>query len=150
MSSRALLDSPDVAIRFWAKVEKTGDCWLWTGSRSRGYGTIRIGGRDGRSLYTHVLSYEKACGPVPDGRVLDHLCRVRHCVNPAHLEVVDQRTNILRGDGVAARNAQKTHCERGHEFTPENTITRWRRRSGGGWLRECRECRRSRRAESVR
>lgn len=116
---------------FWHKVDRTGECWLWTGrGDAGGYGRVHYDGRDG---YAHRLAYELLVGAIPDGLVIDHLCRVRNCVNPAHLEVVTQRENILRSDGAGAVNARKTHCKRGHEFTPENTI-----RIAQG--RNCRTC----------
>jgi hypothetical protein len=80
------------------------------------------------------VAYELAIGPIPEGLTIDHLCRNRGCVNPAHLEAVTNRTNLLRGDGIAALNARKTHCKRGHEFTPENTYV-WREGT-----RACRAC----------
>ncbi|WP_353848602.1 HNH endonuclease signature motif containing protein [Cellulomonas sp.] len=67
------------------------------------------------------MAWEQENGPIPPGMQLDHLCRVRECVNPLHLELVTQRENILRGESPAAHHARKTHCDHGHEFTPENT-----------------------------
>jgi hypothetical protein len=122
--------------RFWSKVARggTGGCWLWTaGKFSEGYGQFW---RDGRNLHAHRVAYELLVGPIPEGLNLDHLCRVRHCVNPAHLEPVTARTNLLRGVGQPARNARKTHCKNGHEFTPENTYE-----IRPGW-RACRQCKR--------
>lgn len=109
------------ASGFWRRVDKNGDggCWLWTGAKtSNGYGYLNTDG--GRRL-AHRFSYESLVGPIPAGLQLDHLCRVRHCVNPTHLEPVTQRENVLRGEGLSAANARKTHCSRGHEYTPENT-----------------------------
>ena len=106
-------------------------CWLWTKSFSpNGYGVMKI---DGKNVKAHRLSYELFVGSIPDGLELDHLCRVRHCVNPAHLEAVTHRENVLRGNSPPSRNARKTHCLRGHEFTPENTMA-----IKGG--RACRAC----------
>jgi len=94
-------------------------CWLWHASMDHGgYGRIR---RDRRNLLAHRVVYELLVGPIPEGKHLDHLCRVRNCVRPDHLEAVDNRTNILRGEGVTALNARKTHCKRGHEFNDSNT-----------------------------
>jgi hypothetical protein len=82
--------------RFVEKVEKTDTCWNWTGSTDRGYG--KIGLRRGVApLYAHRVSYEFHVGPIPAGLQLDHLCRNRSCVNPAHLEPVTQRENLARG-----------------------------------------------------
>lgn len=104
-------------------------CWLWQGTLTHdGYGMYR-GARAHRSLYEYFV------GPIPDGLVIDHLCRVRSCVNPEHLEPATVRENTLRGEGRAAINAVKTHCVHGHEFTPENTM---RQKRG----RLCRECHR--------
>lgn len=94
-------------------------CWWWKGtSSSGGYGMIY---RDGRRIQAHVATYEYYVGKVPDGLELDHLCRSPSCVNPAHLEPVTRRENILRSTNFCAVSASKTHCKRGHEFTVENT-----------------------------
>lgn len=111
--------------RLWAKVDAAGPCWLWTGSTDGGgYGLIRTtqsGPTKGVYLKAHRAVYELLVGPIPKRKQLDHLCRVRNCVNPDHLEPVTARVNTLRGESFAARNAKKTHCGRGHEFSPENT-----------------------------
>jgi hypothetical protein len=122
--------------RFWTKVSPcpmTG-CWLWTGAHDgHGYGHYRTdGGRRGsRTAKAYRIAYETLVGPVR--QQLDHRRCVRFCVNPAHLEDVDQRTNLMRGDSPSARHARQTHCSRGHEFTPANTY-RWRN------ARQCRTC----------
>lgn len=125
--------------RFWAKVDKTDECWLWTGARNGdGYGYIQV---EGRSTRAHGWSYLWACGAVPVGLVLDHLCRVRHCVRPDHLQPVPERINLLRGESFAAENAVKTHCPAGHEYDEANTA----RDSRGS--RYCRACKRRKAAE---
>ena len=121
--------------RFWAKVDKSGDCWLWTGAKSSaGYGSFRVG-RGG--VGAHRIAYELAVGPIPAGLELDHLCRVRHCVNPNHMEPVSHSENTHRGETVAASNAAKTHCPQGHEYTDEN-VRRGRLMKYG--YRQCRIC----------
>lgn len=109
-----------VAVRFWAKVDKTPTCWLWTGAKtgSGGYGVIRLGDTLVRA---HRFAYEAMVGPIPDGLVLDHLCRVRACVNPGHLEPVTTQENVLRGEGPAASRAKQTACKYGHPFDEANT-----------------------------
>jgi hypothetical protein len=116
--------------RFWRKVNKNGPvpanrpelgpCWLWTAYvNPDGYGGFQFEG----GQLAHRFAYLAFRGPIPMGKVIDHLCRVRHCVNPGHLEVVTQGVNLHRGESIQARNARKTHCIHGHEFTPENTYT---------------------------
>jgi hypothetical protein len=123
----------DIRERFSLKVEPepmTG-CFLWTGARYQGYGRFGFGGKNAMA---HRVAYEFDRGPIPAGQEIDHLCRNRACVNPLHLEVVEHRVNVMRSDSFAARKARQTHCDRGHEFTPENTyIDQGRRR--------CRTCR---------
>lgn len=108
--------------RFWAKVDRVDDsgaCWLWLGGMNElSYGHVWWGGR---TRLAHRISYELLVGPIPDGLTLDHLCTNPWCVNPVHLEPVTQQVNNIRADGVSGVNARKTHCKRGHEFTPENT-----------------------------
>lgn len=118
--------------RFYAKVDKGGQCWLWTGAiNGHGYGHIKIAGR---MQYAHRVAYELEVGPIPDGLVLDHLCRNRSCVNPDHLEPVPHRANVLRGEGATASHARQESCKRGHPFDAANTYA-WNGR------RICRACR---------
>src|SRR5512144_125133 len=105
----AMHPKQSVDERFWKKVEKRGDdeCWEWKAYRKDGYGLFAY---YGAHIMAHRWSYERAHGPIPRHLTLDHLCRNRMCVNPAHLEVVTIRENTLRGFGPSANNARKTHC----------------------------------------
>lgn len=120
------------AERFWANVDKSADCWLWTGYlKPNGYASFYPGGgRHVSKIYVHRFAYELARGPIPDGLEVDHLCNVRHCVNPAHLEAVSRATNLER------RDARTTTCRRGHEYTAANTY----RAPGNPQNRYCRTC----------
>ena len=110
-----MTNQPNTEADVWAKVERTDACWLWRGYlNGQGYGSIRWMGRQWRA---HRLVYELTVGSIPPGLTLDHLCRVRHCVNPDHLEPVTNRVNLLRGESPSARHARKTHCPLGHEYT---------------------------------
>lgn len=124
----------NTVTRFWSKVKiMPNGCWEWIASKHpRGYGVFRNNGILNRA---HRFSYEMIKGKIPKGLVLDHdPCNNTSCVNPAHLIAVTQKTNILRGNGVCAKNARKTHCKRGHEFTAQNTYIYPDDR------RECRKC----------
>lgn len=114
----------DPQVRFWRFVERTDGCWLWRGALSTaGYGVFGAERVEGKNRYAlaHRFAFELLVDRIPDGLTLDHLCRVRACVNPAHLEPVDQRTNTLRGLAPSARNAIKTECDHGHPFNTDNT-----------------------------
>jgi hypothetical protein len=116
---------------FWSRVTKTESCWLWTGmANANGYGMCNRAPTHGRLAAAHRVAYELLVGPIPDGLELDHLCRVRNCVNPTHLEPVTGAENRRRA-GLA-----KTHCPQGHEYTTENTYLK---PTGG---RQCRACNR--------
>jgi len=115
-------------------------CWEWAGAKDMwGYGLIK---RDGQNRRVHREVFRMWFGPVPAGLEVDHLCFIRHCLNPDHLEAVPGYVNIMRSNGTAAVNARKTHCERGHEYTPENTYV-----TPAG-CRCCRTCRRIREREN--
>lgn len=125
---------------FWPKVAKSDGCWEWLASKNEaGYG--RIGTNSRGSFYAHRISYELRKGAIPPGFVVDHLCRNTSCVNPAHLEAVPQRVNVIRGYRCVA-----THCKYGHEFTQENSY----HRPDNPVKRECLTCRRSAALRSTR
>lgn len=136
-----ILDTPEK--RFWAKVDQASDCWLWTAATDGDgrYGAFYF---EGKLWRAHRFAWVLAGNVLPGiGHDVDHLCRTTLCVRPAHLEVVTHKENVLRGESVQARNARKTHCLRGHEFTPENTYLQ---RRGG---RACRACVHVRRIERL-
>lgn len=113
-------------------------CLQWIGSvNAHGYGNFHAGG--GRhSVVAHRWSYEHHREPIPDGLVLDHLCRNTSCVHPDHLEPVAQGENLLRGVGVGKANARKTHCPAGHPYSGDNLYIAPSRPN-----RMCRTCRRN-------
>lgn len=129
--------------RFLEKVEvdaETG-CWLWTARiDDSGYGRFNRG--PGLSPLAHRYAYEEYVGPIPDGLEIDHLCRVRHCVNPWHLEAVTPLQNLERGISFAAVNRRKSECANGHPLSGDNVRVVERR--DGRRERECRSCSRDR------
>ena len=136
------LETLTAADRFWPKVKKTETCWLWMGFLNNwGYGLFF----DDVQIHSHRWAYIQAKGPIPTGLQIDHLCRVRHCVKPDHLEAVTLYVNILRGEGRSAQNARKTKCIRGHPLSGENLYVR------PDGKRQCRECKRQlRRLAAIR
>jgi hypothetical protein len=135
--------NPADLARCEQKIERQADgCWAWTGAltqrRPRGGWGYAIADIGGKTTQVHRAMYEHHRGPIPDGLTLDHLCRVRRCVNPAHLEPVTGQENTLRGVGPTAENAVKTHCPKGHSYEGLNLYID---KSG---RRHCRECRRAR------
>jgi hypothetical protein len=112
-------------------VDAATGCWNWTGAISNSrYGSIFY---EGRMQKAHRVMWRLLRGEIADGMDLDHLCRNTKCVNPNHLEPVTRSENLRRG--LMDRNSQKTHCKRGHEFTPENT-----RIKPGNGHRVCKTC----------
>ena len=102
--------------RFWSKVDATGDCWIWTGALASGYGRFYL---NGQLRPAHRVAYETLVGSIPRGLDLDHLCRVRSCVNPDHLEPVTRAENLRRGYlfPIAMLNLAKERCPHGHLYT---------------------------------
>jgi HNH endonuclease len=143
--------SNDPAKRFLTRLdqpEAMGDpstCVLWTRAvDSQGYGQFKV---RYKNLKAHRWAYEQWVGPIPEGLTLDHLCRVKKCVNPVHLEVVPLWENILRSDSAAALNARKTHCPEGHPYDEVNTYSLPTNAHMG---RTCRTCRTERSRERAR
>lgn len=130
----SMLFQSTLPLRFWRKVyADPSGCWLWRASLNNwGYGKFRWNNRDG---VAHRVAYEVLVGPIPTGRQIDHLCRTPKCVRPDHLEPVTVRENVLRGVGLSAANARKTHCPQGHPYDLLNTGPGHK-----GQQRVCRKC----------
>lgn len=94
-----------VEERFWQKVEKTDECWIWRGALAGGgYGKFTV---DGRNTLAHRYSYELLVGAIPENLQIDHLCRTRACVNPEHLEPVTCAENIWRSGQSRKEEAER-------------------------------------------
>lgn len=115
-----------LALRFWAKVEKTDTCWLWTGTTHHGYGAIKVGNTMRKA---HRIALDFASRPVSEGYEVDHLCRNRSCVRPDHLDIVTRQENN--------RRRRRATCGRGHPLTGDNVYVRMPRGE-----RVCRACQR--------
>lgn len=140
--STELKPRPSEQERFRSKyaAQRGSGCWLWTGTFwPNGYGMFaleRKAGEPPRYALAHRYSFELEGRAIPDGLVIDHLCRVRACVNPSHLEPVTTRENLVRGEGFVGLQARRTHCARGnHPLSGANLVV-----DRNGW-RSCRKCR---------
>lgn len=122
--------------QIWPRIKVTDNlCWEWRGgTNNHGYGRFSISHKKRALVHRFVYLVFR---PIPEGLTLDHLCRKPNCCNPAHLEPVTQRINILRGNAPSAMHARKTHCPKGHPYSGENLrfIVK-----GNGLGRYCREC----------
>ena len=132
--------------------EPNSGCWLWIASLdTKGYGQINIGtGGKPKMARSHREMYLSMIGPIPEGLELDHLCRVRCCVNPAHLEPVTHEENYRRGlggrnGGIAMGKIKRarTHCPRGHSFADGNEMFQNGRGKRWRYCRSCKELSRS-------
>lgn len=124
------------AERFREGYDIVGECWIWRGAKSsKGYAYFRDD--SGKKVSVHRFAYKRLVGPIPIGLVIDHLCKNPGCCNPAHLEAVTNRENVMRGS-IGQIQKTVTHCKRGHEYSPENV---WIEPNGG---RRCKACARER------
>lgn len=115
------------------------ECWTWLASTRNGYGQFWL---DGTMVYAHRFAYEEVVGKIPAGLHIDHLCRNRSCVNPAHMEPVTNAENIRRGEAghhMKAKALERTHCPSGHAYDETNTVM-----DSEGY-RRCRTCHLARR-----
>lgn len=126
----------DLIDRLRSKISvQPNGCWHWVaGLNADGYAQVY---NPGGSRLAHRMVYEFFVGRIPDGLQIDHLCRVRRCVNPSHLETVTPRENVLRGFSTAGIRARSTHCSNGHPFDEDNTY----RPPGSPNVRLCVTCR---------
>lgn len=115
----------------YVRIPESG-CWIWIAAMSDGYGHFMV---NGKLIKAHRYAYEQKHGPIPEGLQIDHLCRVRCCVNPAHLEAVTQQENMERGKKYSNNHSRdKTHCPQGHPYSGDNLYIM----PNGG--RQCRIC----------
>lgn len=119
--------------QFWAKVDKTATCWLYTGYLTKGYGRVMV---NSKRYMIHRYVYEKFLGLIPDGLEIDHLCRIRNCVNPDHLEAVTRLVNNYR---IPNYQGNRTHCKYGHPLEKREKYGRF-----------CRTCTRKTQREFLR
>lgn len=139
MTSPAMRWTKEIEARFWRSVVKGDECWLWTGALNfGGYGRFFVSSEGQRETVAHRFAWFCAGRQIPDGLVLDHICRNRRCVRVDHLRCVTMRENVLCGVGITANNSKKQTCHLGHELTP----------CRGG--RHCRTCHRKRNREWAR
>jgi hypothetical protein len=129
---------------FWARTRPT-DCVIWVAHvDNKGYGTFKI---DGVTQLVHRLVYEATYGPIPDGMTIDHLCRVRNCIKPEHMEVVTSAENTRRGYRYVIPLPEPLevggYCSREHYLADESALYRAPDKSRTRQP-ECRECRRER------
>jgi hypothetical protein len=123
------------ADRFWARVDRHGpdECWPWlAGTNAVGYGQLRF---EGKPRLAHAVAYELTVGPIPAGLEIDHDCENKPCCNVRHM------TLRTKAEHTARHNPRRTHCKRGHELTPENTMT------DADGNRRCRTCENERQRE---
>lgn len=115
-------------------------CWAWLGAvNDDGYGRVNLAGKN---KHAHRVSYELAKGPIPEGLVLDHLCKVRCCINPDHLEPVTIKENLARGNQAhkGKLRRERTHCVNGHEYLEQNTYWRGSHLGDARKWRVCKIC----------
>ncbi|KKN82103.1 hypothetical protein LCGC14_0313700 [marine sediment metagenome] len=120
--------------RFWPKVGFTEACWLWLGAVDRdGYGQFGLTTAPVTMITAHRYAYITWYGTIPDGLQIDHLCQIKNCVNPTHMELVTSGENTRR------RARLKTHCKHGHRYTAENVYV-----NPTTGRRQCRVCQKAR------
>lgn len=129
--------NPKQIQRFMKYVKQSRSCWEWYGNKIHiGYGVF---GLNYRHMLAHRVSYELFREKIPNGLVIDHLCRNRCCVNPDHLEVVTQQENARRGEtGKNNQYSKKTHCPQGHPYDEKNT---WIDKNNYRYCRNCNKIR---------
>jgi len=129
----------EAQLDHWSYKDPNSGCWIWAGSTSNGY-AMAVNWRYPGIVRAHRLAYTHFIGEIPKGLQLDHLCRVRCCVNPNHLEAVSQQENIKRGirPYESHTNGRKTHCPQGHPYDDKNTA--FNKRPDGRLSRRCLTC----------
>src|SRR3990167_5119238 len=136
---KSILARQKTQARFWSKAQKTAGCWNWLGRLNHGYGTFVLAGEARRfNRRPHRIAYGYLRQEVPAHMTIDHLCRNRGCVNPAHMEVVTMGANNMRGNSPSSLNKKKTACRHGQLFTEDNTYAE----KGKPNERVCRTCKR--------